>query len=714
VAGARPTVSVLEGILATRLSAPGQQRAYAIIASAHPLERAQEAVFSRALRAAFFESNLPPDKRIWTDKDEFITADDLALVASHMMPAGVSSPQCKASGLGQRFIPNPRYRAGLPAENVEERLWRLSRSDAAEHFGLAARGIEVGEKGWFFSGRKRLLRELVEWLQTAKNGVRIVTGPPGAGKSAVIGRLATLSDSDCRREAIEAGAVTEGEDDLPPVGAIDIAVHAKGKTLDDCARALAQGLGITGGEAAIDADLLLAAIGKIDRNITVVIDALDEAAGRQGNAIASQLIVPLGRLPRIRVLVGSRHSLDGSVVPDERHIRLRAAFGSDAIIDDLADEMDTRVDIAVYIQRRLRGSEKHHNDNPQTIKTAAERVAARADGVFLYARIVSRTLQEQDALDGELPATALEAFEQDLSVRFKGGVSRVDDLLGALAWAEGKGMTRRVWPLIANAIVGREQAYDDVDVAWVLGHAGWHIIEAGEDGQAVYRLAHQALADYYHEKVDETETQGRIVDASRNGNQGAGWLNCDKYLWRHLADHAAKADGLDLDNLIRDSGYLAVTDPARLVLALMRVKSAEGHRFADIYNRVVDRLIGQSPIDRMPLIHMTAQMEDPELAPLLEPPVPARWRCRWARVKASTPHRIMGKHDSVVSSVAFGIIDGEPVIISNSKDGTIRCWGARTNELIGMPIKARTDWVYSVVSGSIEGAPIVVSGSWTE
>jgi hypothetical protein len=285
------------------------------------------------------------------------------------------------------------------------------------------------------------------------------------------------------------------------------------------------------------------------------------------------------------------------------------------------DEEDTRNDIADYVGLRLRSSDKHRNDDGN-IGTVADRVAARADGVFLYARIVSRTLREQETLDGELPATALEAFEQDLDIRFKGEKRRVDDLLGALAWGEGKGLTRRVWPLIANVIVTRELAYDDDDVAWVLGHAGWHIIEVGEDGQTVYRLAHQALVDHYHDNVDETEVQGRIVDALWKGVQGAGWLNCDKYLWRHLADHAAKANGLD--DLIRDPGYLAIADPARLVFALPRVTGEDGRRFADIYERVVDRLIGQRPIDRMPLIQLTAQMEDPDLATILEPPIPTK------------------------------------------------------------------------------------------
>src|SRR5262249_11628318 len=153
-------------------------------------------------------------------------------------------PEYRADGIGQDFIPNPRYRPGLVAEIVEERAWRLAQSDDATHFDLAARGIEVGEKGWFFAGRRRLLRELVDWLKAAEHGVRIVTGPRGAGKSGVMGRLATLSDPNYRQEAIRAGAVKEGDAAVPPVGAIDVAVHAKGKTVDDCARALARGLGI--------------------------------------------------------------------------------------------------------------------------------------------------------------------------------------------------------------------------------------------------------------------------------------------------------------------------------------------------------------------------------------------------------------------------------------------------------------------------------------
>ena len=398
-------------------------------------------------------------------------------------------------------------------------------------------------------------------------------------------------------------------------------------------------------------------------------------ADRDG-ASSPGLIVPLGRLGRVRVLVGSRRSLDGAVVPEgeERHGRLRAAFGADAIIDDLEDEQETREDIAEYVRLRLAAAPKHRDNRP-AIAAAAERVASRADGVFLYARIVSRTLQELDRLDGELPATALEAFAHDLRARFGAEEQRVDDLLAALAWGEGKGLTRRVWPLVANALARRRRS--TMTTTWP---GSWGT-PAGTSSRPermarrstvwVIRRWPTIIADGWNE-----EAQDRIVTALTEWDRGAGWLDCDRYIWRHLADHAAQADRLDA--LIRDPGYLAVADPVRLVSLLPGIRDEQGQRFADIYNRVVDRLIDEPPLERLPLIHMTAQMEAPDLAPQLEPPVATRWRCRWARVRPSTPHRVIGRHTGPVTAVALGEVDGRAVVVSGSDDQTIRLWDART------------------------------------
>jgi WD40 repeat protein len=705
-------VGVISAVLSSQAPNIGRGRGIAILASAHALQHAQEGIVSGILKELMTDSR---STRRWSDDDQFIDWD--RLVAS-------LEDEIERRGLDQRIVPtsfgstielfpNPLFRVGRPAENVEERAWRLLHGVGSEHFDLAARGIEVGESGWFFAGRTELLRKLVTWLDDAPHGVRIVTGPPGAGKSAVMGRLATLSDPDYRKAASQAGMMASVDDGtVPPEGIIDVAIHAKGKTLDDCARALAKAFSLPAGhEVAVDIEALVSAIGRIDRRVTIVIDALDEAASGQGEAIATRLIVPLGQLEHVRLLVGSRRSLDGILVPqgEDRHGRLRTVFGPDAIIDDLEDESETEQDVASYVRLRLAVSPKHLDDG-DAVATVAERVAVRSEGSFLYARIVSRTLQDLDRLDGELPTTALGAFEQDLRARFGAHEQRVDDLLAALAWGEGKGLTRRVWPLIANALAERKHRYDDDDVAWVLTHAGWHIIETGEDGQAVYRLGHQALADDYRRRLEAKEAQGRIVAALAEGVEGANWLECDRYLWRHLADHAAQADGLG--GLLHQPGYLAVADPARLGALLPSIDDEEeGRRFADIYNRVADRLVGLPPMERLPLIHMTAQMEVPELASCLEPPLATRWRCRWAQVEPSTPHRIIGRHLDEVTSLAFGQIDGRPVVVSGSDDCTIRLWDARSGAQIGRSLTGHAAPVKAVTLGEVDGRTVVVSGS---
>jgi hypothetical protein len=579
-------IKTVSGIIDRQMPTEGKSWGIAVLASTHATQRAQEGVLCRIFKDVLTDSQT---NRRWSDFDHVIGSDKLFDTLQDEMKRRVPDQKIDIATRGSTgdLIPNPRFHHGRFAENVEERKWRLSQSVVGmDHFEFAARGIEVGATGgWYFAGREAVLRRLVGWMRTAKHGVRILTGRPGAGKSAVMGRLATLSDPIYRKATITAKAMAaEDEATVPPEGIIDVAIHAKGKTLDVCARALARALRISiGSDIAVDIEGLVAAVGKLDRQLTIIVDALDEmgsGGSGQGDDAARRLILPLGHLAQVRVLVGCRRSLDGVVlsIGEARHGRLRAAFGPDAIIDDLDDEADTREDIAGYVRRRLAAS-TNHRDNPSGITEAAERVATRAEGVFLYARIVSRTLQERGELDGKLPATTLDAFEEDLRTRFGTDQLRVNDLLAALAWAEGGGLTRRVWPLVANALTARVQLYNDDDVVWVLEQGGWHITEAGEDDQAVYRLSHQMLADGYRRRFDTHVAQIRTVEALSAGIKGESWLDCDGYISRHLASHAAHADRLDA--LIGDPGYLAINNPVRLIPLLSSVQTERGRRFAD-------------------------------------------------------------------------------------------------------------------------------------
>src|SRR6185312_9905089 len=86
-----------------------------------------------------------------------------------------------------------------PPSAADERRSRLAGELALkEHWDPRARGVEQAARpGWFFTGRREALSQLVAWLIAAPDpadNVRVITGGPGSGKSAVLARLVTMSD----------------------------------------------------------------------------------------------------------------------------------------------------------------------------------------------------------------------------------------------------------------------------------------------------------------------------------------------------------------------------------------------------------------------------------------------------------------------------------------------------------------------------------------
>lgn len=114
---------------------------------------------------------------------------------------------------------------------VSRALERRVRQWSEVHFGPHGRGVaRKGEPGQAFTGRTRALCELVAWLGSDRGGLWVVTGDPGSGKSAVLGRLVALADRQQRRKMAVA---TLPRDLVPPEGSIDVAVWAKGLTMPE-------------------------------------------------------------------------------------------------------------------------------------------------------------------------------------------------------------------------------------------------------------------------------------------------------------------------------------------------------------------------------------------------------------------------------------------------------------------------------------------------
>ena len=63
-----------------------------------------------------------------------------------------------------------------------------------------------------------------------------------------------------------------------------------------------------------------------------------------------------------------------------------------------------------------------------------------------------------------------------------------------------------MWPLVAIALAAQERSYDDDDVAWVLGHAGF--------GLKVGQVTRKTFEARIRELVTGQATLGRIAEVT--------------------------------------------------------------------------------------------------------------------------------------------------------------------------------------------------------
>jgi hypothetical protein len=301
------------------------------------------------------------------------------------------------------FLPNPRHNPALHGLDLATQL-RLAEDpkrehELREHFLPRARGVEsAAEAAWRFVGRHTALRELSAWLADPDPRARVVTGDPGSGKSAVLGRLVVLADPD-RRGSVPLADVPDGT--LPPLGSIDVAVHARGKTSGEILAALCATARVHAETPGELADRLGT------RHLIALVDAVDEALDPA--ALVDGLLRPLIDVSAdtgLRLLLCTR-----------RHLLDR--LGPRAVRVDLDAERYADPDrLRAYTARCLRetaptGSPWQHGP-AQVVEAVAEAVADAAGPSFLVALITARTLASRPALPNpaepawraSLPATA--------------------------------------------------------------------------------------------------------------------------------------------------------------------------------------------------------------------------------------------------------------------------------------------------------------------
>lgn len=626
------------------------------------------------------------------------------------------------------FLDNEDYHHDLPGEDTDLELQRLLvQRDLYDHFGPRSRGVEWDfELGLYFQGRERLLDELIGWLTSGDSDGkgRVVTGSPGCGKSAVLGRIVAMSDPVYRQTLFRETAPPGGG--IPPK-LVDVAVHARHKLLPAIVEQIASGLNlVVDGPGQLLRKVSQRA--RQDKRIVIVLDALDEAgsgtaadAGGKGEPrrIARELLRPLSEVPGVRLLVGTRRELIGSLGTSMQVLDLddRRYLGDD--------------DIACYVAKVLLAENEQerptpYRDRPELAQLIGEAVAARAAGVFLVARITAHSLRSADTpvdlskpdWQDELPSEIGEAFEDYLS-QFGSDESRVRILLTPLAFAEGQGLPRgSLWTGIATALSGRQFSEDDID--WLLEKASPYIAEVTDHGLSVYRLYHQALAEHLRATYlfSVQVAQERIVDAllatvPHTANNERDWFSGPRYVRAYLATHAAAASRLD--QLAGDPAFLLVAEQLALLRAFPHVGSESARRARNAYEQVAHQLVELVPIgERAAYLQLSARRCDAgRLANRIdELGISMPWCARWAWWSPTGVHRQLVGHKWSVKALVAGDMDGRPVVLTGSW-GAARIWDLLTQRPLGEPLhhgSTSNVWITALAVGEMGDYSIAVAG----
>ena len=598
------------------------------------------------------------------------------------------------------------------------RPWLMAGAEAGQarsHFTRRARGQRSAARGGdLFRGRQVALDRILGWLTAGEPPGQplVLTGQPGAGKSAVLAR-AVLN--------VEAGH-----------GGPGLAFHARAATIGDFLAALAD---LTGIDTPASADELVTSLAGLPGQpaVPVVLDALDEAASDRDRRQITEALAELAVLPGLRVAVATRTLAVGDpFAPGGLLPALGVATRGDHNLIDL--DSDTYFDLeglrqfaaallaqdgmdhpgppgAAWMQYRAR--------HPVRDRLAAV-IAERAGRNFLVAAMAAvplstaRTTTDPAAKGFDpagIPSGVGEALGKYLDRLSDHRRERDRELLTALAYARGSGLDDPAWLAFAAAL-GYDASVADLD-ALRRSPAADYLLQTTtteRGARPVTRLFHQALTDELLAPRHQPSDESALLDMLLSQAEHTGWQ--DRYLHEHASEHAAAAGRLD--QLLEDPLYLITVDPARLVPHLDTARSAPARAAAAGYRQSAHHLALLDRPARASQLELTAHhLGCHGLAARIADIAPDRpWQTLWSHGRRATGHQVLPGHAGEVHAVAAGALpDGTPVIISGGWDGTVRVWRLADGTPAGEPITGHDGPVYAVAAGALpDGTPVIISG----
>lgn len=591
--------------------------------------------------------------------------------------------------------------------------WTLTDDpEARQHWRPRARGVAVGsERGDRFRGRTAALRAITTWLARPEpdRTVLLITGSPGVGKSAVLGRVVTTADN------VFAAELPVDDDAIrATVGSVACAVHVKGKTARDVALEIARAASTALPDHARDlAPAVRQALSERPcQKFNIIIDALDEATDtRETRLIINTIVLPLAETCSdlgVQIVVGTRRRDDSG--------DLLAAMSSLATIIDLdTEQYFDEDDLTAYALATLQLTGDERPANPYADITVAEPVARRIAGLaernFLVAGLVARThgMHDRQSVD---PTTL--TFTPSVASALNDYIDRAPsvedvsalDALTCLAFAQAPGLPLTLWPLLMKAL--GMPVTETALARFARSSAANFLVEiSGAEGFHTYRLYHQALNDALLRRRQEYRPRGDdecvITEALLRHGRAAGWTNAGSYLRRSLPYHADRA--AMVDDLLQVDEYLLYADLRRLIPVARNARAATS-RARLLY--LTPQAISATAEQRAGLFNITQALE--RLGPPLAPCPAGALRVLWARATPQGERTICEGHTNKVRAVCPVTADGRPLLASAGHDHSVRIWDPVTGEQ-ELVLQGHHDRVFAVCAVTVGDTPLLTSGS---
>ncbi|WP_435608548.1 AAA family ATPase [Streptomyces sp. C10-9-1] len=630
----------------------------------------------------------------------------------------VHSPRRAASLPVPEFFANPAFSTD-GWQRLRNRLRFAVRELAAEfdpgldpvHFLTRASGRlddAAAMTGCLFTGRTHELTQIRSWL-ASDEPLLLVTGSPGAGKSALLGVTVFLSHNQLVE--LSTGLVGRIRAQYRPERRYPtlVAVHARHRSTDEVIASIMVQLSAEDVEpAAASSEQALDKLKRIAQDlpepVVLILDAIDEAleSGRIARDLLPELLRTLrsdGR-PAFRALVGMRPpQADGHrfcEVPGARAMVLDLDTSSH--VEDLADDLTTYIADILY-------SAPGYNDQvlrESVARAVATEIAHRPDrSAFLVAALFADFLRTGAPLNpaeavAQLPQNLPHLLELHLRATLDGD-PWMRHLMVGLAQARGQGMPLELVAAAATAAAtaaGQElRPLTPGEAREKLATARFYLrTNIDSDGRQLYRFFHETITEHFRDAGAELDGLAdtlfhELLSAvpGRWAAEGPRWDLAAPYLLRHLMEHAVTVPGgYAVDQLFLDPEYLVLADHAGIWEAVHRTKTPTARRAGVAYRKAFGRFdLGSLFGKRVPLETRRARLQQSLVTyqaaglarRLHDERTPLRTHWSTGLPEDSLLFVISEDELSVtVSALALGAVDRRLLAVFGGADGSLQAW----------------------------------------